>query len=162
MRAKPQAVGLKAEAKGAPRRRRRWWFPAAETGSPPVVSLAVPATDGARRRRRNHPAESHRRPIAGARRLLALVLPLRCGVDCWIGVVQEADRRIVRLAGRLGVAQVPELLRACGAPDHLQLDLTDLVSADVAGLEALQRARARGARLVGVPGYIQLKLDTPA
>ena len=37
-----------------------------------------------------------------------------------------------------------------------------LVSADVAGLEALQRARARGALLVGVPGYIQLKLDTPA
>jgi len=83
-------------------------------------------------------------------------------VDCWIGVVQEADRRIVRLAGRLGVAQVPELLRACGAPDNLQLDLTDLVSADVAGLEALQRARARGALLIGVPGYIQLKLDTPA
>jgi hypothetical protein len=83
-------------------------------------------------------------------------------VDCWIGVVQEADRRIVRLAGRLGMAQVPDLLSACGAPGTLQLDLTDLVSADMAGLEALQRARDRGALLVGVPVYIQLKLDTPA
>ena len=60
------------------------------------------------------------------------------------------------------MAQVPELLRACGAPGTLQLDLTDLVAADIAGLEALQRARERGALLVGVPGYIQLKLDTPA
>jgi hypothetical protein len=92
---------------------------------------------------------------------MAPVLPSPSAVDCWIGVVQEEDRRIVRLAGRLGMAQVPELLRACGAQGNLQLDLTDLVSADVAGLEALQRARARGAMLVGVPGYIQLKLDTP-
>jgi len=83
-------------------------------------------------------------------------------VDCWIGVVQEADRRIVRLAGRLGMAQVPELIRACGEPRTLQLDLTDLVSADMAGVEALQRARDNGAILVGVPGYIQLKLDSPA
>ena len=83
-------------------------------------------------------------------------------MDCWIGVVQETDRRIVRLAGRLGMAQVPELIRVCGAPPcALQLDLTDLVSADMAGVEALQRARAKGAILVGVPGYIQLKLDSP-
>ena len=84
-------------------------------------------------------------------------------MDCWIGVVQEADRRIVRLAGRLGMAQVPELIRVCAAtPCALHLDLTDLVSADMAGVEALQRARDNGAILVGVPGYIQLKLDSPA
>ena len=78
-------------------------------------------------------------------------------MDCWIGVVQEADRCLVRLAGRLGVAQVPDLIRVCGVRgDHLQLDLTDLVSADTAGIEALQRVRASGALLVGVPGYIQL------
>ncbi len=60
------------------------------------------------------------------------------------------------------MAQVPELIRACGEPSTLQLDLTDLVSADMAGVEALQRARDNGAILVGVPGYIQLKLDSPA
>ena len=81
-------------------------------------------------------------------------------MDCWIGVVTEADRRIVRLAGRLSVAQVPELLTACGEHRPLELNLSDLVSADAAGIEALQRVRRKGATLVGTPGYIQLKLDT--
>lgn len=72
----------------------------------------------------------------------------------------EADRRIVRLAGRLSVAQVPELLIACAADLPLQLDLSDLVSADAPGIEALQGLRRKGATLVGTPGYIQLKLDT--
>jgi ABC-type transporter Mla MlaB component len=92
---------------------------------------------------------------------VARVLPSDAAVvDCWIGVAQENDQRVVRLAGRLAEAQVPELLQACAGSHALQLDLTDLVSADAAGLEALQRVRARGAMLIGVPGYIQLKLDS--
>ena len=83
-------------------------------------------------------------------------------MDCWIGIHQEDDRRVVRLAGRLSAAQVPELLGVCAKPGPLELDLTDLVSADVAGIEALQRIRDNGARLVGVPGYIQLKIDSPS
>jgi hypothetical protein len=81
-------------------------------------------------------------------------------VDCWIGVVQEANRRLVRLAGRLSIAQVPELLGACAEALPIDLDLTDLVSADAAGIEALQRLRSQGATLLGAPGYIQLKLDS--
>ena len=81
-------------------------------------------------------------------------------VECWIGVVQETDRRIVRLAGRLSIAEVPELLNACADAHPLELDLRDLLSADVAGIEALQRLRGRGATLVGAPGYLQLKLDS--
>ena len=81
-------------------------------------------------------------------------------MDCWIGVITENDRRVVRLAGRLSVAQVPELLTACSERGTLEVDLTDLVSADMAGIEALQRVRAKGATLVGTPGYIQLKLDS--
>ena len=65
----------------------------------------------------------------------------------------------MRLAGRFGEAQVPELLSACSDPGPVQVDLSELVSADVAGLDALQRVRARGALLVGVPGYIQMRLD---
>jgi hypothetical protein len=80
-------------------------------------------------------------------------------VDCWIGVAEERDRRVVRLAGKLGAAQVPELLLACAASGPLDVDLTELVSTDAVGVEALQRVRAEGAVLVGVPGYIQLKLD---
>jgi stage V sporulation protein SpoVS len=36
------------------------------------------------------------------------------------------------------------------------------VSADMAGIDALRRVRAAGADLVGVPGYIQLKIDSEA
>jgi ABC-type transporter Mla MlaB component len=79
-------------------------------------------------------------------------------VECWIGVVDEQNRRIVRLAGRLTEAQVPELLATCGDAGRLELDLTDLISVDPAGLDTLQRMQSRGAVLAGVPGYIQLLL----
>ena len=82
-------------------------------------------------------------------------------VDCWIGIVQEGDCRIIRLAGRLGEAEVPELLTACSGRGPVQLDLSDLVSTDCVGLEALHRVRARGAAFVGVPRHIQLWLDSP-
>ena len=83
-------------------------------------------------------------------------------MECWIGIVTEGDHRIVRLAGRLSVAQVPELLIACAGQSGMELDLTDLLSADAAGIEALQRIRRGGATLSGIPGYIQLQLHTAA
>jgi hypothetical protein len=83
-------------------------------------------------------------------------------VDCWIGVGQEHQRRVVKLAGRLSAAQVPELLTACLGDGAVELLLTDLVSADSAGIEAIQRLQGRGVRLVGVPGYIRLKLEAAA
>jgi hypothetical protein len=84
-----------------------------------------------------------------------------CAVNCWIGVVQERDRRVVKLAGRLSAAEVPELQTACGNNDGaLELDLTELVSADAPGIEAIQRLQQNGATLVGVSGYIRLTLDT--
>jgi hypothetical protein len=81
-------------------------------------------------------------------------------VDCWIGVVTEAGNRVVRLAGHLGTAHVPELLIACSGAQSLRIDLTDLVSADAPGIEALQNLRLKGATLAGTPGYVQLKLDS--
>ena len=83
-------------------------------------------------------------------------------MDCWIGVDREGNRRIVRLAGRLTDAQVPELLRACAESPGLDLDLSELVSADAAGIDAIRRIRVAGASLVGTHGYIQIKLDTPS
>ena len=44
----------------------------------------------------------------------------------------------------------------------MELDLTDLLSADAAGIEALQRIRRGGATLSGIPGYIQLQLHSAA
>jgi hypothetical protein len=74
-------------------------------------------------------------------------------------VSDDGQRRVVRLAGRFGEAQVPELLCACEGVGELTLDLAELVSADAVGLDALHRIRQRGARIVGASGYIQLKLD---
>jgi len=54
------------------------------------------------------------------------------------------------------------MLQACADTAGLQVNLTDLVSADAAGIEALQRIRDRGATIIGAPGYIQLKLDLPS
>jgi hypothetical protein len=81
-------------------------------------------------------------------------------VECWIGVTTEGDRRVVRVAGRLGVAHVPELMTACLGEGALELNLSDLASADIAGIEALERVRGKGATLVGTPGYIKLKIDS--
>ena len=89
-------------------------------------------------------------------------LAITVAVECWIGVTTEGERRIVRVAGRLRVAHVPEMLAACAGSPVLEIDLTDLVSADMAGIEALQRARAKGATLIGTPGYIRLKIDSIA
>jgi hypothetical protein len=82
-------------------------------------------------------------------------------VECRIEVVEGADHRLVRLAGRLAEVQVPELLRVCDAAAAvpLRLHLGDLISLDAVGLETLLRLRRRGAVLTDVPAYIQLKLD---
>ena len=83
-------------------------------------------------------------------------------MDCWIGVVQEPDRLVVRLAGRLSVAHVPELLKVCMPRGPVALVLNELVSADVAGIEALRRLQDGGASLLDVPAYIQMRLDSLA
>ena len=70
-----------------------------------------------------------------------LCLAFQYSVDCWIGVEQQADRRLIRLAGRLSVAQVPELLEACAEARPVELNLADLVSAD-AGAPELKTSSA--------------------
>ena len=75
-------------------------------------------------------------------------------------IVDQPNHRLIRLAGRLGEAQVPELLTAhAGGLRGVQLHLGDLISLDAVGLEALGSLRRAGAQLVEVPAYIQLKLD---
>jgi anti-anti-sigma regulatory factor len=82
-------------------------------------------------------------------------------VDCRIEIADLADRRLIRLAGRLTAAQVHELRVASrGGPRVVHLDLSELVSLDAAGLEVLDGLQHEGARLLQVPAYIQLKLDT--
>jgi len=77
-------------------------------------------------------------------------------------IVDQTDHRLIRLAGRLADAQVPELLAAHAGAGVVTLDLSELVSVDSVGLEALERLRREGAELREVPAYIQLKLDSLA
>jgi hypothetical protein len=77
-------------------------------------------------------------------------------VDCRIQVVQGQQLCTVRLAGRLNEVQVYELFSVCAhAAGALQVDLTDLLSADAVGLDALRRLRVDGAELVGVAQYLR-------
>jgi hypothetical protein len=81
-------------------------------------------------------------------------------VQCRIEIRQESERVVVRLAGRLGEAQVATLLEACSqAKEPPRLELDDLVSADAMGIDALLRIEQRGAQLVGLPQYLRIKLN---
>ena len=82
-------------------------------------------------------------------------------VECRIEIVDRRDHRLIRLAGRLAEAQVPELLNACRDKSLVvELHLGDLISVDPVGLEALHGLHRGGAALIEVPAYIQLKLDS--
>ncbi len=67
---------------------------------------------------------------------------------------------VVALHGWLTASEVPELERAAPAGESaVRIDLEQLAGADPAGLEALRRQQARGARLVGATRYIELLLE---
>ena len=93
---------------------------------------------------------------------MARLLRNALAVECLMEIVDQPDRRLIRLAGRLADAQVPELLKAHAGAAAVQLHLGDLISVDTVGLEALDGLRRAGAQLVEVPAYIQLKLDSLA
>jgi hypothetical protein len=92
---------------------------------------------------------------------LAAFLPSDTPMECRIQVLEERAVRTVTVAGQLAHAHIPDLLVACGEISQaLRVDLTDVLSTDPIAVEALRRIRDGGAQLVGVPGYIQLKLDS--
>ena len=84
------------------------------------------------------------------------LLPHLRSVECRIQVVPQPDVCLVYLAGRLNAAQVPELRRVCAdLSGRVRVDLTDLLSADAVGIDALRRLRRDGAELVGVARYLR-------
>ena len=82
------------------------------------------------------------------------------GVLCRIESRRQKNRLIVRLTGRLTEAHVPDLLAVCAQPKQTIVELDELVSADAVGLDALLRIQQQGARLVSLPEYLRLKLET--
>jgi anti-anti-sigma regulatory factor len=76
-------------------------------------------------------------------------------VECRIQVQQQNDGCTIHLAGRLNAAQVHELRSVCAAASGaVRIDLTDLLSADAVGLDALRRLRLSGAEIVGAAHYL--------
>jgi hypothetical protein len=65
--------------------------------------------------------------------------------------------RILRLEGRLGAGEVPELERSAESGVEA-LDLGDLVSTDGDGLAALRRLRDRGTEIRNASHYLAILL----
>jgi anti-anti-sigma regulatory factor len=70
------------------------------------------------------------------------------------GTVVHADGRL----SRLGVTELEGVIRMTSGP--VTLDLTNLLSADDAGVVALRTLAGKGLRLVGVSPYMALLLQT--
>jgi anti-anti-sigma regulatory factor len=72
----------------------------------------------------------------------------------------DSEETIIRIAGRLRSEVIPELEKECqSVVGPLVLDLSELVSADKAGIEKLRELAGGRAELRGVSGYVQMLLD---
>jgi ABC-type transporter Mla MlaB component len=79
----------------------------------------------------------------------------------YISCSSDSGTRIVRIEGWLEGEAVAELARVIeGGSRALRLDLSELRSADKAGLAALRAHRAAGGSIVGASPYIKLLLGS--
>lgn len=70
---------------------------------------------------------------------------------------------VIELHGWLSAAEVGELAKlVAGKGPCLRIDLAQLAGVDAAGLRALRRLQASGARLTGASPYVQLLLERSA
>ena len=84
------------------------------------------------------------------------LLPDTSTMECRIQVDPRPDACTVSLAGHLRAEQVPELCRVCATvASRVRIDLTDLLSADAVGIDALRRLGQGGAEFVGVAQYLR-------
>jgi hypothetical protein len=88
-------------------------------------------------------------------------------VDCRFDVEKGAARDLVRVAGGLTAAHVADFLVLWEGltrdvtPGHdVEVDLSDLLSVDAVGVDALRRVARAGTKLVGATHYIRMKLDS--
>lgn len=84
----------------------------------------------------------------------------RRDVTVRIMVEEGSQRRVVRVEGRLTVAELAELEGALGDdPSRAELELQNLRSADAGGLAALRRLRDAGVVLRSVPPRIAYAIE---
>ncbi|HEY7254704.1 MAG TPA: hypothetical protein VIG37_29740 [Methylomirabilota bacterium] len=80
-------------------------------------------------------------------------------VQLRVSVTRSVGSTIVKVDGRLTVASLHDLEHLVGSVDApAVIDLSNLVSADDAGVATLRSLAGRGARLVGVTPYVALLL----
>lgn len=109
------------------------------------TDLALPMSDGEDARQRDEPDLRK----TGCPRFMTI----------YIGCSSDSGIRVVRLEGWLEGEAVAELERVIeGGAGALRLDLSELRSADKAGITALRAHRASGASIVGASPYIKLLL----
>jgi hypothetical protein len=80
-------------------------------------------------------------------------------MDCRIDVMHRAQGRLVRVAGRLTDAQVPDLLKVCDSGESVCLDLSELDSASRVAVETLRRLLRSGVQIEGATRFIQLLIE---
>jgi hypothetical protein len=114
---------------------------------PDGTDLALPTPDGEDARPRGEPDPGK----AGCPRSMTI----------YIGCSSDSGIRVVRLEGWLEGEAVAVLERVIeGGSGALRLDLSELRSADKAGLTVLRAHREAGASIVGASPYIKLLLGT--
>ena len=87
-------------------------------------------------------------------------MPYKLGMNIRVGRFSEEQRTVLRIAGRLQSADVSELDKETQSVEGpLVLDLSELMSADKAGIERLRELQAEGAELRGASRYVQMLLD---
>ena len=77
-----------------------------------------------------------------------------------INTTAEGPQTVIHIAGRLAGVAVAQLSEACDSIESsLVLDLTDLMSANTAGIDVIRTLEESGAELRGASPFVQLLLD---
>ena len=77
-----------------------------------------------------------------------------------IATTSVGERTVIQIAGRLDSREVPELDREIRSiVGRFVLDLSELISADEAGLKRLRELASSVAELRGASHYLQILLD---
>lgn len=89
--------------------------------------------------------------------------PVRPAMPIHVRTTAEDSRTVLKVDGRLRREDVDELVRAFrSAQGSVALDLTELQSADHAGVETLRQLMARDVEVRGISPYIALLLKDKA
>ncbi len=87
-------------------------------------------------------------------------MPYSLGMNVRITSTNDEERKILHIAGRLQSADVSELNKEITSDiGSLVIDLSELQSADKAGIMRLGELSAAGAEFRGVSPYLQMLLN---